>query len=294
LGRLARGLPSFRGKSRFCRTLAAKVLSGRRSAWVPVELADGTRLLLDPRGRTESGAFYHGILDEDDLEFFRRCVGPESVALDVGANIGLVSIPLGRRLRSLGGRLWSIEPVASNAARLRANIELNGLSTTVMAIECALGESEGHMEIGRENTGGAETGNAVLRPGATDFGASLEWSTTRVRRLDDVTRECALTRLDLIKIDVEGAELSVLRGGMETISRFRPIIYGEFSAPGMPRFGTSFADVGTLLSPLQYVAMAFRKRLELVPVPYEAGRGNAVLCPAEKVDWLLGRCVNKQ
>ena len=290
VGRMARSLPGFRGKSRLGRSLASKLLIGRRKAWVPVELAGGEKLLLDPRGRTESAAFYHGKLDEDDLDFFRQCVTRNSVAMDIGANIGLISIPLGRHLQGLEGRLFSIEPVANNAGRLRANIQLNGLERIVSVMECALGESEGSMEIGREAGGGSETGNAALRPGAEAIGRELEWTTTRVRRLDDVAEDLVLTGLDFIKIDVEGAELTVLKGGMTTIERFRPIIYGEFSSQGMPKFGGTFADVGTLLSPLGYRVMAFRKRLDLVDVNFEAGRGNAVLCPVEKARWILERC----
>jgi FkbM family methyltransferase len=290
VGRMARSLPSFRGKSRLGRSLASKLLLGRRSAWVPVELAGGEKLLLDPRGRTESAAFYHGKLDEDDLDFFRLCVAHNSAAMDIGANIGLVSIPLGRHLQSLEGRLFSIEPVANNAGRLRANLRLNGLERIVSVMECALGDNEGSMEIGREAGGGAETGNAALRPGAEAIGENLEWTTTRVRRLDNVADDFSLDRLDFIKIDVEGAELSVLKGGMKTIERFRPIIYGEFSSQGMPKFGGTFADVGTLFAPLGYRAMAFRNRLDLVDVNFEPGRGNAVLCPVEKARWILERC----
>jgi FkbM family methyltransferase len=273
------------------RSLAAKVLSGQRRAVVPVQLSDGTRLLLDPRGRTESGAFYHGILDEDDLDFFRCCVATGSVALDIGANIGLVSIPLGRCLRKLGGRLYCVEPVANNFARLTANVRMNDLSPITTLLQCALGDADGQMQIGRETGGGAETGNAMLKPGDADLGRSLEWTSTRVRRLDDVAAEWNLPRLDFIKIDVEGAEVGVLRGGLETIRRFRPIIYGEFSAGLMPQFNSSFADVGPLLAPLGYRAMAFIHRLDLVDVAYDAGRGNAVLCPEEKSAALRQRCL---
>jgi|GEM_PF-1105822 len=290
MGHLARRLPRLRGKSRLGRTLAAKILAGKIETVLPVRLRDGTRLLLDPRGRTEAGAFYQGALDEDDLDFFRCCVGPQSVAIDIGANIGLVSIPLGRHLKSLGGRLLSVEPVANNAKRLRGNVRLNDMQEMAAVVECALSDSAGAMEIGRERGGGAQTGNAVLRPGGDNWTAPLEWTTVEVRRLDDVVVEQNLPRVDFIKIDVEGAELCVLRGGMQSISRFRPIIYGEFSGDLMPKFGGTFADVGTLFTPIDYLAMAFVHRLELEEVPFAAGRGNAVLCPREKIASLMERC----
>jgi FkbM family methyltransferase len=290
LGALARRTPRFAAKSKLFRSVATALLGRRRAAVVPVELSDGTRLLLDPRGRTEARAFYLGKLDSDDLDFFRCCIGPGAVALDIGANIGLVSIPLGRDLRSHGGKLISFEPIAANADRLSANVRINDLEQTVTLVRCALSDSEGQMEMGREVGGGAGTGNAAFRQSAGGLGQPLEWSTVKVRRLDDVINEIGIPRLDFIKIDVEGAEIGVLRGGLETLKRFRPIIYGEFSAGLMPRFNSNFAEVGQLMAPVGYRAMAFSHWLDLMDVPYEAGRGNAVLCPTEKAQELLARC----
>jgi len=290
LGVLARRLPRFRAKTKLFRSLATALLGRTRRAVVPVQLDDGSRLLLDPRGRTEASAFYLGKLDNDDLDFFRCCISPDAMALDIGANIGLVTVPLGRALRAQSGRLFSFEPVSANAERLAANVHLNDLDQTVTLIRCALGDTEGHADMGREIGGGAATGNAAFRAAACSMGQPLEWTTVPVRRLDDILTAFALTRIDFIKIDVEGAEGGVLRGALETIRRFRPIIYGEFNAELMPRFDFTFADVGHLFSGLNYRAMAFSHWLDLDDVPYEAGRGNAVLCPAEKADALLARC----
>jgi hypothetical protein len=58
----------------------------------------------------------------------------------------------------------------------------------------------------------------------------------------------------------------------------------------MPQFDSSFADVGPLLAPLGYQPLAFIHRLDLVDVAYDAGRGNAVLCPEEKTAALRQRC----
>jgi FkbM family methyltransferase len=289
IGRLARLLPPIPGKSRICRSIASKVLIGRRRALVRVDLPDGSRFLLDPRGRADGQAFYQGLLDDHDLDFFNCCTENGSIALDIGANIGLVSIPLGRRLRAAHGRLISFEPVPTNAERLTANIKLNDLDETVTVISCALGSRECEMEISRESDGSADTGNAMLNPGGLTA-PGMVVTTIRVRRLDDVLAELKLDRFDFAKIDVEGAELDVLRGGLESIKRFRPILYGEFNAGCMPHFGTTFADVGALMSPLDYRALAFKDRLDLEFVDFQPGRGNAVLCPGEKADALLNRC----
>jgi hypothetical protein len=171
--------PGSAPRPNYCRSLAKALLGRTRRAVVPVQLTDGSRLLLDPRGRTEASAFYLGKLDNDDLDFFRCCIGPAAVALDIGANIGLVSMSTGssgcERWGESSGRLSQSPPTPNGCGRTS---NLNELTATVTAIELRLGRRRRpRMEIGRENTGGAETGNAVLRPGAAEFGAALEWST---------------------------------------------------------------------------------------------------------------------
>jgi FkbM family methyltransferase len=72
------------------------------------------------------------------------CLSAGDDVLDIGANVGLWSVQLGRRLAALGGRVWAFEPVATNFARLERNVLLNGLGRTkVTTIRTALGDEEG-------------------------------------------------------------------------------------------------------------------------------------------------------
>jgi FkbM family methyltransferase len=289
IGVTARRLPPFKGKCRIGRILARLMLGEKVDARVPITLHDGSRFSLDPRSRTEATAFYDGAYDDDDIAFFKACLPPDGLMLDIGANVGLITIPLGRHLRQ-GGRLISFEPVPSNARALRDNVVLNDLSNVVDVREHALGHTDGTLSIGRETGTGAGTGNAFTRESALGIAEPLEWTVVPLHRLDDVLQFPAITRLDLIKMDVEGAELDVLRGARQTVTRFRPIIYGEFQLTLRSASSGTFADVADILSGLDYQPLAFVDRLKLVPVKYEAGRGNAVLCPREQLEELAARC----
>jgi len=153
---LSRRLLSSRWKERGGRVLAATVARLGGSAVVPVTLRDGSTVILDGRGRTEAEPFRTGTYVADTVEFLRRCTticGGQVV--DVGANVGLISIPLA------GATVTAIEPVPENAARIRRSALLSDVADRVRVVEVALGESAGSVTMVRDDGMGATTGNAL-------------------------------------------------------------------------------------------------------------------------------------
>lgn len=82
-------------------------------------------------------------------------------------------------------------------------------------------------------------------------GAAKSFS-VRGRRIDDVVQELALQRVDAIKIDVEGAEVSVLRGALSTLKRFHPKIVVEVVPEQLASFHTTPEDIKKLLQSAAY------------------------------------------
>jgi hypothetical protein len=70
--------------------------------------------------------------------------------------------------------------------------------------------------------------------------------------LDRIAAELGISRCDVIKVDIEGAELEFLRGGRGFLSRHRPVIFGEFNRVWMQKFGNSLAEVADLVIPWGY------------------------------------------
>ena len=152
--------------------------------------------------------------------FFARLVMPGMTVIDVGANFGYYTLLLGHAVGP-SGHVIAIEPVPSTAAILARTIELNGLTGRTQLVAAAAWDRpdiEVHMLVRTE-----EPKNAAVigqaQPG------SIAVPTTTV---DALARE--LTRLDLVKIDAEGAEVAIIAGMRETIARFRPKILLEFNA----------------------------------------------------------------
>jgi FkbM family methyltransferase len=232
---LVRLLPSFRGKGPLIRLLSRVLVSGDGKGYpAKVRMKDGSLLFLDARSSTEATAYWSGRYDTELIERLSGCLEPGSVVLDVGANVGFYAVPLGRSLAAAGGRLYAFEPIPSNFRRLQAVIQLNGLAETVSAFCLALGERDQEGQFWLDDRDPAGTGNAVLVQEAV--GDQLVANTTaRMVPLDAVAREEGIERCDLIKVDIEGAELMFLRGAQDLIRGTRPLLYGEFSGYWMRR-----------------------------------------------------------
>lgn len=165
----------------------------------------------------------YGEYSETECQLLLKLVPEGGVVIEAGSNVGALTVPLARRAGP-PGRVWAIEPEPLLFQLLCANLALNGLFN-VYAVNGACGEEEGWLTIGRlnpakeNNFGGVPLATLTDRPSAH-----------RVR-IDPLDRIVRTARLDLIKADVEGMELVVLRGAAGLIRRHRPALYVEAHKP---------------------------------------------------------------
>lgn len=159
----------------------------------------------------------YGEYSEGEVALFRQLVPPGGTVVEVGANIGSLTVPLAR-MAGPSGRVVAFEPQRAVFNVLCGNLALNGLSN-VTPIRAAVGSAPGHVSVPvlgygeHENYGGVAVGGAPQRP----------TEAVPMAKLDDL----ALRRLDLLKIDVEGAETGVVAGAAALVARFRPAIFVE-------------------------------------------------------------------
>ena len=182
------------------------------------------------------------------VRFLREFLRPEMTLVDVGANIGEITLFAAKKLSR--GRVLAFEPNPRIFEQLSRNVALNHLSN-VELFHAGLYDEEGALPLyeqeakyyGRPNDGMT----SLYRSGRAQQTARVP-----LRRLDDVARECGLERVDLLKIDVEGAELMVLRGGENSIRKFRPVIVAEVSATHFARAGYAPKELFAYLEELDY------------------------------------------
>jgi FkbM family methyltransferase len=145
----------------------------------------------------------------------------DGVALDIGANIGLTTVALSRQ----AGEVVALEPSPANFACLERNLRHNDASN-VRARQLAAGTGPGTISF-HESAYGAGSSQVDERHMALAETATIGVPVTSVDRL---VEEEALSRLDFVKIDVEGFEIDVLRGMENTIRRLRPTVFLEFNS----------------------------------------------------------------
>jgi FkbM family methyltransferase len=187
--------------------------------------------------------------------FFENELRPRDTFIDVGANVGYFTVLAAARVQ----RVVAFEPAVRAHRYCTANIALNGL-TNVELLPCGLWEKDASLPLSGERDGI----NSVV--GDVD-GWSHE--TIRVVALDSLVRsgELALSRLDFVKLDIEGAELEALAGMRETLARFRPTIVMEVNRPMLALFRRTATDVWEFFAGQSYHLRVFEHWQPRDPIP---------------------------
>ncbi|HTU17590.1 MAG TPA: FkbM family methyltransferase [Gemmataceae bacterium] len=227
---------------------------------VTFELANVGRVTLDLGIEMQQHVYWAG-LSRDDAAIVRlaRALMPrDGVFIDVGANVGLHTLAVAHHVAE-GGAVVAFEPHPVNHRLLVHNLEQNRLRH-VVAENCGLAEAAATLT----GTARADGGNWSLASRG-DYRFEV-----RLIRLDDYWRDHPLPRLDMMKIDVEGAEVRVLRGARQTIERFRPLIVFEVCPSWLTKMQTSAAELfaelvrhGYSIHPLPGRNIAWDRRVKI-------------------------------
>ena len=219
-------------------------------------MRDGSRARWDLRDDAEALAYWLGEADDVVRDDLLARVSADATVLDVGANVGSWTVPLARRLAPGGGRVVAFEPVPANRERLEWAVAANGVGAAVEVVGVALGEAPGELGMWlKSEVTGAGSGTAALVTGGGESHLSVP-----VVTLDGWAADHALTRCDLMKLDIEGAELMMLRGAERFITTHRPLIFGEFEAYWLTTFGSSFLDVAAWAERMHYRLLRWEPR----------------------------------
>jgi FkbM family methyltransferase len=159
----------------------------------------------------------YGEFAEAEINLLKHFISPADTIIDVGANVGTHTLPLARAvLGGDGGGVIAFEPQRLIYQTLCANLALNSI-TNVCTFQYACGETEGTLLVPFLDP---ELPNNFA---ALELGACREGDEVTMIRLDDLQ----LSRCRLVKIDVEGMELAVLKGARKLIGRCMPVLYVE-------------------------------------------------------------------
>lgn len=184
-----------------------------------------------------SGDLYFGIpFEPEEVALLRRLIRPGDVVVDVGANIGFYSL-LFSRLVGEGGRVHAFEPSRDNWDLLLKNIRLNSL-TNVISNRAALSDRAGKSTLYVNKESGL---NSL---GKTHRGEVSHVEEVPCTTLDDYLASEKISKVNLLKIDVEGYDGHVLRGARELLDREKDLaICCELAELNFAPLGFSVDDV---------------------------------------------------
>lgn len=206
-----------------------------------------------------------GRYERPKMDFLRRHLVEGAAFVDVGASLGDYSL-VASRLVGPRGKVIAFEPDPVNCRWLRKSIERNGL-TNVELYQEALSDVEGEASFFLSGVSGWHT----LKKG--QLAAEKGEIKVRTRPLDDVD----LPRLDVMKIDVEGAELEVLEGARRHLRRFRPLLFVDLH----PMMGADVPAVVRFLRDAGYELRSFESDGAIRP--YRSDDGELVAIPMARV-----------
>lgn len=191
-----------------------------------------------------------GVYEYPEMTAAARMLRSGMTAVDVGANKGDYALMFAR-LVGPAGRVLAFEPDEANLGWVRRSVQANGYRN-VQAFPYALADADGEALF---NPGRASGWGSLV---ATRSGVDAEHAVSvRTRRLDSVAAELGIPSIDVLKVDVEGAELGVLRGarGLLAATGARTLLVAIDSDSDSDR-----AEVGMLLTELGYAIAATRPR----------------------------------
>lgn len=171
----------------------------------------------------------------------------KSCIIDVGAHIGLVSLPV-LSVMNVSGVLVAFEPSSANRKLLERHIEINGFKGRARVVGDLVGADEQDAVPFYEMS--SHTGMNTIVFGSVD--ANYASVSRRQVSLDLYCDKHTLTP-DIIKIDVEGAELGVLRGARSVLERCRPTIFLSVHPGQIELLGESLEELMQLIDSLNYV-----------------------------------------
>jgi FkbM family methyltransferase len=223
-----------------------------------------------------------GSFEPNEFAFLDRVLRPGMVFVDVGANDGYYTLFAARRVGP-SGRVVAAEPSSRERAHLQRNLGRNGLDNVAVvpaAIGAAVGLADLHLAHGvhaGHNTLGSFAHDDVVR-------ASLE--RVPIEPLDSVIARLGLARVDFVKIDVEGAEASVIAGAATVLSAMRPLMLIEVNDKALRAQGNcADALMATLRDDLRYEIFVFSPVTGLLERPIDGHplSANVVAIPGERV-----------
>lgn len=208
--------------------------------WVETKLGNGLRITV-PWADTVGRAIYaNGWFEPETVELMSRLLRPGWTFLDIGSHVGQYSL-LAAPLVGADGQVHAFEPDPDTFAALTANARMNGLDN-VTTHQLALSDQVGELTFYRADV--SNIGGNSLLPPQQDSGERIR---VQCETLDRFLAQRHIARVDLVKADIEGAEMAMFKGG-ESVFEGQPFIVFECNRYAQNTAGASCEELGEFVA----------------------------------------------
>jgi FkbM family methyltransferase len=201
-------------------------------------------MLLNPTEHIQRQLFWYGYYEKELGDLLKKIVKPGDVFLDLGANIGYFSLLAANNLPSV--KVISFEPVAGLFQNMNDNISLNRIRN-ITTVNAAVGEMSGEKELfvsAQDNLGMSSFHQPENYSGKKER--------VKVETIDDWFKTSGLSKIDIIKLDIEGSELAALKGMKEVLQKQKPVLIVEINPETLSMFNLQPSDICDYLRQLNF------------------------------------------
>lgn len=211
-------------------------------------LLNGMPIEVDPRDMVGSDILRNGVWEPETAAFLHGWLRPGMTFVDAGAHVGHYTL-LASGLVGAGGRVIAFEPHPLLGQVLRRNVERAGCANATVS-GLALGRASGAADLILHPSD--NFGSSSLRAGAE--AGDRPRAPVEVTTLDDYLERAGVPAVDVVKLDVEGAELDVVDGARQTLTANPDILLVvEFLRENARRFGRDVEDLESRLRELGFL-----------------------------------------
>lgn len=212
-------------------------------------LPNGCEMRCDLRDHVQRQIWFNGAYEPIETYLFTQLLRPGMTVIDAGANVGQYSLIAATAVGPLGS-VHSFEPVPATFERLKEHVELNHLEQIITVNQVALWHEDAMLDLGLADEYADNVGSYSVSA-ATNMQTRI--SAPGVR-LSTYAAAAGLSSVDLIKMDIEGAEPFALAGGMDLLREHHPPILLEVNREALEKLGSDARSLWGLLSGLGYRA----------------------------------------
>ena len=232
------------------------------------KIFNGCFMQLIPEDHVQQYLFWYGIYENTTATAFLKTVKPTDCILDIGANVGYYSI-LGAS-KATQGKVFAFEPNTLLHPQIEASAALNNFKQ-IQIVPNAV--SNVHLQDLHLYLSDAENKGMSALEIPENYSGQKKIITCVT--IDEWIKTQGIQKVDIIKMDIEGAELNALHGMKNTLLKYKPVLFVEVCNETLNRFQVTSEQVFEYIISLGYTAFAMQKNGSMLPM----------LCYAETVEF---------